>query len=340
MTKLTIDELIALNDEIRGLVRAGIPLDHGLRLLGSDLPGRLGQLALSISESLERGESLTHVIDDPRHGLPRLYRSVVAAGLQSGRLAVALEGLSTTARQAAELRRTVIVSMIYPTFLIYLASGLLSFVALKTAPLMVRVYDQFGFALPTWYARIQLGLREAPLVLLLFWMAMIALLAVWLFWSGRATAIRANGLGIPSIARLKKLGRLATFSRVMALLIEHDVPLHEALRLAAESSGDRRLRIAGNTLIGDLQRGADRVTMSKSLPPLLAWQITNTRDHAQLARNLHLAADGYHRRAMRMGEWLSVYLPILFAGVFGGAIALAYGLIVIGPFYHLLILLS
>ena len=42
---ITLDQLVALNDEIAALVRAGVPLDRGLRSLGEDLPGRLGRFA-------------------------------------------------------------------------------------------------------------------------------------------------------------------------------------------------------------------------------------------------------------------------------------------------------
>ena len=46
---ITLDQLIALNDEIAALVRAGVPLDRGLRSLGEDLPGRLGRFARQLS---------------------------------------------------------------------------------------------------------------------------------------------------------------------------------------------------------------------------------------------------------------------------------------------------
>ena len=36
--QVTLDQLIALNDEIAALARAGVPLDQGLLHLGRDLP--------------------------------------------------------------------------------------------------------------------------------------------------------------------------------------------------------------------------------------------------------------------------------------------------------------
>ena len=59
---MTLDDLIALNDEIAALVRAGVPLEAGLAELGGDLPGRLGQFATVLAQRTARGESLAQAI--------------------------------------------------------------------------------------------------------------------------------------------------------------------------------------------------------------------------------------------------------------------------------------
>ena len=42
---ITLDQLLALNEEIAALVRAGVPLDRGLLEAGRDVRGRLGRIA-------------------------------------------------------------------------------------------------------------------------------------------------------------------------------------------------------------------------------------------------------------------------------------------------------
>ena len=46
---ITIDQLLALNEEIAALVRAGVPLERGLVVAGRDLRGRLGRIATALS---------------------------------------------------------------------------------------------------------------------------------------------------------------------------------------------------------------------------------------------------------------------------------------------------
>ena len=42
---ITLDQLIALNDEMAALARAGVPLDRGLLAVGRELRGRTGKFA-------------------------------------------------------------------------------------------------------------------------------------------------------------------------------------------------------------------------------------------------------------------------------------------------------
>ena len=92
---ITIEQLFALNEEIRALVRAGVPLERGLHTAARDLRGRLGRITGALAGRLNRGESLVQALEAEKQVLPPLYRAVVEAGARSGQLPVALEGLTT-----------------------------------------------------------------------------------------------------------------------------------------------------------------------------------------------------------------------------------------------------
>ena len=95
---ISLDDLVALNDEIAGLVRAGVPLEIGLASWGRDLPGELGRTASRLGESIAQGQSLSESFAAQGDRIPRVYTALVTAGLRSGRLPAALESLTTTAR--------------------------------------------------------------------------------------------------------------------------------------------------------------------------------------------------------------------------------------------------
>ena len=92
---MSLESLVALNDEIAALVRTGLPLERGLRQVGDDLSGRLGGTMSSLAERMSRGASLPEALAAEGDRLPRIYRAVVEAGLRAGRLSAALEKFKT-----------------------------------------------------------------------------------------------------------------------------------------------------------------------------------------------------------------------------------------------------
>ena len=124
---ISLDQLLALNDEMAALVRAGIPLEQGLTALGHESPGKLGSLATRLADRLRAGENLAEILQRDELMFPPAWRSVVLAGIRSGHLAAALEGLSQTVRRAAEFRRSIAASLIYPFIVVAIAYGFLLF---------------------------------------------------------------------------------------------------------------------------------------------------------------------------------------------------------------------
>jgi general secretion pathway protein F len=343
-----LDQLLALNDEIAALARAGVPLDKGLLHMGRDLPGKLGRIAQELGERLQQGEPLARVLEGDQR-LPPAYRAVVAAGIRSGQLAAALEGISSLIRRAGDLRRMVAVSLVYPLIVLAIAYLLFVFTLVWCVPVMVAVYEDFlpqgqGLRVLEWLQ------RTGP-----FWLPwlpplVLVVLLVWWFRSRSAWSIGSNrrssrlarqGGGYPTVARLLYLGRVAGFADTLALMLEHDVPLHEAVMLAADASGDRGLRDSCRTFGERLQRGEaiDAADLAAA-PPLLAWLLSGIRNKSQLIGCLRRTAASYWRHANWMTRWLSVYLPMWLTTAIGATAAVVYALSVIVPWSQMLYDLS
>lgn len=121
---LVLDDLVALNDEMAALVRSGVPLEQGLTQLARDLLGRMGAVAKQLGGRLAAGERLEQVFGSEGSDFPPVWRAVVAAGVRSGHLAAALEGLSKTGRRIGEMRRAAGMALIYPLIVAAAAYGL------------------------------------------------------------------------------------------------------------------------------------------------------------------------------------------------------------------------
>jgi general secretion pathway protein F len=337
---LSLDQFIALNEEMAALVRAGVPLDRGLIDLGGDTRGQLGRAAAELGKRLESGATLEDAVADPAVAFPPLYRAVIIAGLRSGNLAAALEGLATTTRRVREMRRIVGVALAYPLFVAALAILLFAAIAREWTPAIAQAYAEWNVSENALLASVVwLGERAvwwAPWAPLLIVAAALA----WWIRSGRATRLKTPGrtsrlAWVPTLARMSKAGRMATFTEVLRLLIEHRVSLPHALRLAGEASGDRRLEQHSLQMADRLERGGGREGSPTGFPPLLAWLLAGGAPESQLVSALEHLSHAYRHEALRMAQWLSVYLPLVFTAVIGGGVVLLYGVVVLGPVFSL-----
>jgi len=341
---ITLDQLIALNDEIAALVRVGVPLEQGLGLLGGDLPGRLGKIASSLAAELQRGKPLQQALEEPALGIPPVYRAVVVAGLRSGRLASALESVAASARRLAEARRTVAAAAIYPLIVVLVAWCLFLVYVLLLAPRFLGAFEAFHVpgretmaTLAAWGASAQVW---GPLVPL----AAVLVVGTWWALSGRATVLGARVPGgplrwVPGLRSIVRYARTAAFSELAALLVENRVPLDEAVLSAAEATGDRELAESARRFADAVRRGQvpSWSDPGQSLfPPTLAWMMAAGSRQGDLAKALRYTADVHRRRLLRGAQVARVMLPVCFTVTVGGTATLIYVLLVFVPWLSLL----
>ncbi len=343
---MTLDDLVALNEEIAALVRAGIPLESGLTELGSDMPGRLGKFAATLAERTARGESLAQAIGGDAGQLPPAYRAVVEAGVRAGRLPAALEAVAASVRRLAETQRTAVIAATYPLLVVLAAWCALVFFVCKLAPSMAAAFLDFGVPAQRFMAALAWAGRGAwfwgPIVPLLI----IGVLTAWWLACTRSSAIGGRWTNwffgrLPWMGQMLRCSRTATFLEILALLVENQTPLPEAITLAAEASGDPATLQAGRQWAAALASGQ---TLPRShepaFPPLVHWLfVAAGRDGALLPALRHAAA-AYHRRARHQSDLLRIFLPIfLTVAVAGGATAL-YALALFLPYVSMLYTLA
>ncbi len=342
-SSISLEELVALNDEMAALVRAGVPLEKGLRDLGEDLPGRLGQLAQRVAQRMERGEPLGDVVAREPRSFPPVYRAVVEAGIRSGRLAVALESLAGTARRLVEARQIVLAGLLYPLLVLVVTWGLFVLFVVKVAPAFAQAFPEVpaasrGFLrwLAGWGDSVWSWGPAVPAVVLVLAFA-------WMLASARATSAEPPLAGLlfgwlPWTRRMIHAFRIAMFSEVLALLVENRVPLPEALVLAAEAVGSRRLIEGARKTALAIQRGNVSMgsAVSPAWPPLFDWLLATGQDHGTLLPTLRQSASIYHHRAQEAAEAARLLVPLVLAVGIGGTVTMGYALVVFGSWMAIL----
>ncbi|NQV28019.1 MAG: type II secretion system F family protein [Rhodopirellula sp.] len=355
---IRLEELLALNDEIGALIRAGVPLDLGLRQYGMinqpGIPGEykdrhaisvaLGRLSNRLADRISSGNSLQAAIDQEGDHLPGIYRAVVEAGIRAGRLPEALEALSVVARVLLKLHRQIVAALIYPAIVLGMVWLLLIGFAEYIIPRLLQTWE---------FLRLDPGPAMQMLVLirdtLPYWGIGTPVLAVaafvWLQIAGSRNSATPAGRLVASrlyrfawIPGVVKNYDYATFLKILALLVEHETPLHEALVLAGYTTGNRDIIRDSSTIAQRLQNGDSLQESLKSatrLPRFLRWMLRTGEENGKLSETLKLTADVYEKRASRRAELLRVVLPVVLTIFIAGSVTLLYGVILFAPLREL-----
>lgn len=311
-----LDVAVALCDEIAALARAGVPLERGLTALGKKRRGALERYTAELAERMERGESLPQLVAREDASLPPLLRAVIAAGLRSGHLGVCLEQLAETMRRAAELRRAMFGALLYPLLVLVVAYLLFVVSVIHLVPPMLGAYATFRVA-PPWLLAL-LARASESWQWWWYWPLMVLALAVsLLWWRLRRGVATTRG---KSLFRMYRFGRLSAFAETLALLIEQQLPLPDAIELAAGASGDGALIRASQAYAAQVRQG--QTPAPDRFPPLIGMVLAAPQPVTETVRCLRRLAQDYARRARRDVNWLSAYLPALLTIFLGGGAAL------------------
>ena len=341
---LGIDDLLILNQELIAMVRARMPIAAGLRELGADLEGPLAAVAGRLSKHLEQGEDLATALDREAPQIPAIYSAIVAAGIRSGRLAVAIEALSEYLQRIDEIRRRTGLMLIYPSVVLGFAYlGFLLFLC-GLLPDFSQTFRVFRLE-----PGIVMQCLESLRLSVMNWVWIPPLVYTVLLWmwcqsripTGRTTGSLPFALRIvPGVGRVLESGRLSAFSNLLSSLIEQQVPLDEAIQTASlgwgADSGEASSRLTGISMRGD----SGSIAISESgWPAYLRWILEHCSGE-ELAAQLRTAAAVYSRKADDQWRWIKCIFPILTGAGLGGLVSTGYALLVFSPVLRLLRLLS
>ena len=129
---------------------------------------------------------------------------------------------------------------------------------------------------------------------------------------------------IPLVGTLVHSARLAAFVDLLAILVDHRVPLPEAFRLASAASSDPLLRIGAANVCDKLDRGetlAASLRDERLVPDFLAWMAGMGERNQRLADTLRQTAAFYRKQAETR--------PSLFRTVFPAVALIAVAIIVV-----------
>ena len=314
---LSPDDLITLNEEIAGMARAGLPLDQGLRALAREMgSGRLQRATAEIADALRAGHTLPEALQRQEGRVPAFYAGLVAAGVRSGRVVEVLATLTMYARSISDLRKTIIDALFYPAVVVSFALTLFGFTCYWIIPQFAKIFSDFGIELPAiTRLALEFGRHPAEIFLIPPLAVILCLVLLKLSLGGTEQGRRAWArfvYSIPIVGNLIRSARLAAFTDLLGMLVDHALPLPEALGLAGEASSDPLLKEAARDVQQGLRQGlslSDAFRSRKLVPELIAWMVGLGERRGTLGASLHQMALMYRRQAEMRAQLLRSVLP-------------------------------
>ena len=313
-----------LGEEITRLAQAGLPLSAGLRALADEAPSARLRLALwALSDHLERGEPLPQALGNASRRLPAYIRTLLLSPAACQRLPTLLSAQLEEERRARQLLSEARAAAVYPS----LIAGLFFLVFCGLIGLLARpitaIMHEFELELPSSTELLEALAEHGATILLAI---VTGAVATWL--AMRLVLPRRRRHAVlklfPLYGPLWRYLNLARWTRTLAQLVDAEVALPEAVRLAGDATDDADLAGASRDAARQLEHGAPLAIAlggPTAFPPWLGPTLAWGANHRQLPAALLAAGDALAARTRRQISFISVALPAIafVVVIWGGA---------------------
>jgi general secretion pathway protein F len=282
------------------------------------------------------GESLPSALGRFPRCFSPLYRGLVGAGAESGRLGDVLARLADYLEARQALRQKFATALVYPALVTAVALGVIAVLLVYVVPQVVAVYEQSRQTLP-WLTRALIATSAFFRATGVLWLLVAAVLAVAAAIALRRPALRARWhacvLRVPGVGRLAGSLDAARFASTLAILVGSGTPLLRAMEAAAAVVRLRPVADGAARAAAMVREGtplARALKEQRLFPPVLVHLVANGEQTGRLAPMLERAAGELERDAELRLAWLAALLqPALI--VLMGALVLVLVLAVMLP---------
>lgn len=236
------DDFLVFNQQFNTLLKAGLPILKALDLLAERAAAsRLRPVLREVRDRVREGALLSDAFADS--GLfSRVYTTSLLAGERSGNLPGVLESYIAYQRVTTTFRKKLKASLIYPAFLLIVATLIVTGVVTYILPRFAGLYQEMRVPLPFITQVLVTLALELRVPLLLGAIAGVAGAVMAFLWSRSdrgGLAMDRVKLRLPLFGSTWVKFQVAQFSRTLSTLLTGGIPLVTALDTAAGATTSR-----------------------------------------------------------------------------------------------------
>jgi type IV pilus assembly protein PilC len=330
--KLNLEKFLIFNQQFVTLIRAGLPILKSLDLLAERLTDpKLGPHIQAVRNEVRNGTLLSDAFR-AQSIFPKVYVTSVMAGEKSGSLTEVLDRYISYQKLGLAVRKKILVSLMYPCVLLFLAIALMVFLVTYVVPNFAELYRSMQAQLPAaTQLLIAIGTTAQKYVVVGF-AGLVTALVSFRLWSRQQSArTKLDGvkMKVPVLGGIWLKYQVAQFSRVLSTLLAGGIPLVQGLDTAAESLGTPLLGKAlgrAGKLVREGQTLSGSLKTTHIFPPLAIDMIEVGESTGALPAMLTSVAEFYEEDVnTRMTAALSLIEPaiMIFMGCFVAFVLIA-----------------
>ncbi|QHI97859.1 type II secretion system inner membrane protein GspF [Xylophilus rhododendri] len=310
--------------QIAGLVGAGLPLERALSALADESEDeRQHALLATLRAEVNAGATFARSLAQHPREFDPVFCAVIAAGEQTGNLALVLERLADDLEERQALKGKLIGASLYPAIVTVVAIVIVLFLVSYVVPQVASVFVGTKRALP-FLTVAMLAISDAVRHYGWAILGVLAIVAVLVRTAYGRPPLRmridAAWLRIPVIGRLARGYNAARFTGTLALLASAGVPILRALQAASETLHNQAMRADAMDALVLVREGAplaSALAQKKRFPGLVAMFARLGEQTGELPLMLQRAANQLSAEVQRRAMALATILEPLLIVVMG-----------------------
>jgi type IV pilus assembly protein PilC len=236
--RVRADDFVVFNQQFLTLAKSGLSLQKSLELLARQARSSELRAALEgVSDGVRSGALLSQAFEATGR-FPKMYSATVRAGERSGSLDKVLAQYLAYQKLSRSFRKKILAALIYPSFLVFFLTVLVSFVISFIVPRFAELYKDLGVQLPHLTQvtiAVALSLRHSALeIFIALVCAAVGLRSAWRSARVRLAWDRVK-FRMPMVGSLLLKFSVGEFARSLATLVQGGLPVVEGLETARAS---------------------------------------------------------------------------------------------------------
>jgi len=334
-------ELAVFSRQFATLVASGMPMLRTLHTLEEQTQDdAIREAVAGVRADVEAGSTLEQAMGRHPKVFDKLFRAMVRAGEQSGRLEESLDRVAFQVEKSDALRRQVKSAMMYPMLVFGFAIVVLVAIVMFVIPVFANIFKELaeehpeeggGLPPPTAFC---VGISD---LLTHYWFLVIPGIALsfFLFFKWKKTekgrdAWQRFTLRLPfKIGDVIQKVALARWSRTFSGSVSSGVPMLQSIKLTGETAGNVVVEQSMEEVYDSVKRGgslAGPIEQNEIFPPMVGHMVAVGEETGQLEHMLSKIADFYEAEVDAKVKALTALIEpimIMFVGGMVGFIVIS-----------------